>query len=143
MIEKTHEPWIKVGSNNKRHPTEVQNQKSKAHNSATFLPLLSKQPPNLPKNIPPIPEETDLDTLKKNKDNTSNASSDAKQSALIPNLNVSLNDGTHRITFRMKTTIDTKTWRKRQTRYTIRFRNSSLRFLLRTMDIFIAGRETN
>jgi hypothetical protein len=54
-----------------------------------------------------------------------------------------LNDGTHRITFRMKTTIDTKTWRKRQTRYTIRFRNSSLRFLLRTMDIFIAGRETN
>ncbi|KAI2499782.1 hypothetical protein MHU86_14725 [Fragilaria crotonensis] len=40
------------------------------------------------------------------KDNLSQASSQGKMSALIPNLNVPLNDGTHRITIRWKTTIE-------------------------------------
>ncbi|KAI2490282.1 hypothetical protein MHU86_24303 [Fragilaria crotonensis] len=40
------------------------------------------------------------------RDNLSQASSQGKMSALIPNLNVPLNDGTHRITIRWKTTIE-------------------------------------
>ena len=39
-------------------------------------------------------------------DNVSNTSSTGKQSVLIPTLNVPMNDGTHRITIRWKTTID-------------------------------------
>lgn len=114
MIENAHEPWVKV-ENNKRSidrtkkdlPPQKQLHPSKNQHSR----LLSYTKPKLPQNIPPIPEETENEneTTEQQTNSSSKSSSDAKQSALIPNMMVPMNNGTHRVTIHMKkTTIDTK-----------------------------------
>ena len=51
----------------------------------------------------------------KRNDDISRASSDGKRSALIPNLNVPVNDGTYRVTLRWKTDIETLTASRNET----------------------------
>ncbi|KAI2489319.1 hypothetical protein MHU86_25270 [Fragilaria crotonensis] len=121
MIENAHEPWVKVGNNKRSIDQTKKNplpptQTSPSKNTQ-YPHLLSHTTPTLPKNIPPIPEETEIahETTEQKNDNTSTASSDAKQSALIPNSKVPMNDGTHRVTIRMKMTIDTKDMDKTKT----------------------------
>lgn len=109
MIENKHEPWIHVGSN-KRPASTMQEKSGKVIDRLDSNRTPVQPKPTLPTNIPPIPEESEDDPeLEKTPttDNISQTSSDdAKQSALIPNLKVSMNDGTHRVTFRMKQKID-------------------------------------
>jgi hypothetical protein len=121
MIQSVHEPWVKIGHSKRtadqiQKSTSVSKPKSIPTNN-TLLRLLPPMTPNLPKNIPPIPEETETEnkaTEEKN-DTISKTSPVSKQSAIIPNLNVPMNDGTHRVTIRMKTTSDTTDMEKTKT----------------------------
>lgn len=98
----------------------------------------------------PIPEETDesIETsglqLKAQENNTrseksisstSMASSyDAKQSALIPNSNIPLNDGTHWVTFHIQMTSDTHNVEKQSDELT-----QSISSSLRAMECYTTG----
>ncbi len=112
-IQNAHEPWIPVG-NTKRNTSQTKMTERAQNNKLTLLTRLNtrktaKEPPKIP-SIPEDETENNMDWMENTSaehDNVSKASSDAKQSALIPNLNVSLNDGTHRVTFRMQIHIDT------------------------------------
>ena len=121
-------PWKKIGPHNKMtnpykrkkdpSPNTANLQLAKKSHAARFSNLPSQKSPA------PIPEETDesgdtngqqvqakANNTRSEKSLSSNSmasSHDAKQSALIPNLSIPLNDGTHRVTFRIQMTIDTR-----------------------------------
>ncbi len=101
VIKKTHEPWVQIGS--KRPASMMQKRSGKAEASKNLLRILNQPKPTQPGHLPPIPEDSDddLEVVDRNQtnDNNSKASSDNKQSALIPKTNVPMNDGTHRVTF--------------------------------------------
>ena len=109
----------KAGKAISRDFGEVENlQLAKKSPAARFSNLPSQKSPA------PIPEATDesgdtngqqvqakANNTRSEKSLSSNSmasSHEAKQSALIPNLSIPLNDGTHRVTFRIQMTIDTR-----------------------------------
>ncbi|KAI2503244.1 hypothetical protein MHU86_11181 [Fragilaria crotonensis] len=101
-------------------------ERSRPHANLQLAKRLLRLASNLPSQTSPapIPEETDEsgdtngqqvqakeNNTRSEKSLSSNSmasSHDAKQSALIPNLSIPLNDGTHRVTFRIQMTIDTR-----------------------------------
>ena len=102
--------------------------KSSKSGTTNVFSTLSQPVPTLPGQISPIPEENDDEQAEEptpSNNNNSKASSVSKQSALIPNLKVSMKDGTHRVTFRMKTKIDGKNNEKK----TVEIHHTILEFL--------------
>ncbi|KAI2501731.1 hypothetical protein MHU86_12737 [Fragilaria crotonensis] len=120
-------PWKKVGPAKGRHnpahkPTKSMNLQSlgftRSRKASLFAPsqntILEKE------TNPDIPNDSPIDSEKQVKfdtaptanktqdsDGLSTGSSDGKVSAIIPNTNVPVNDGTYRVTIRWSTRIDT------------------------------------
>ncbi len=119
-------PWQKIGSNNKpMNPYKRKKASAPPLQNAINKPAIPPHTAHKPSLIQhTILEETDHTVAMEDSTKTPNtnnndanrsvasksfaSSKDGKQSALVPNNNIPLNDGTHRVTFRMKMSFDTK-----------------------------------
>ncbi|KAI2490879.1 hypothetical protein MHU86_23702 [Fragilaria crotonensis] len=117
-------PWMKIGAHNK--PTNPYKRKkttivSPPNENKPTQPINKPPPPTKPSTIleesdrPDVLEESTSEIQNPKASDTSSFSSkslassfDAKQSALVPNSSIPLNDGTHRVTFRIKMDLDVR-----------------------------------
>ena len=115
-IEMTSSPTDTVGALDKLTASDDENEEVQEMTSSSTKPAEASEKLAAAANIneddqamssSPTPSVEASEKLAES-DNVSNTSSTGKQSVLIPTLNVPMNDGTHRITIRWKTTIDVR-----------------------------------